>query len=388
MNPIRRLFPRTRTGIAALLCLAGCSDTSTTGLEALDYAFRFASAIRSDAQDRGKAQERVIHDFAAAGALDEALQRVDQVEGWRRGTAYAELAVAAAQHGRTHDAAELIARAEQLSNEVRDWSGPRIRAHLARAYAALGRTNESAQIGAALPEEEASKARVSAIVAPAQPGGLTEALRQLQALEGAGNFDLNLQLVDGYLALAGRAAGDAPACRQALDGARRVAQTLPVLKAIEVQRAVAELYHGLRDTGLASRVLEEAETMILPAAMDAYVTVPALAQLATAWGWLGEKTRARRLLTRAVELLPAVQDIERPAMYAEIAAARIALGDADEGWRHYDEALRAAKTLANARPRALAVVEVCRSIGLRKLELTDRHRQELASLLEGLQAPW
>src|SRR5262245_43691773 len=82
----------------------GHEIASAPDLPALDYAFRFASAIAKDPKDRAKAQELAVAEFAAAGALDEAIRRADQIEGWRRGAVYADLATALAGMGRKEEA--------------------------------------------------------------------------------------------------------------------------------------------------------------------------------------------------------------------------------------------------------------------------------------------
>ncbi len=83
-------------------------------LESLDFAFRFASAIKSDARDRAKAQELALGEYAAAGAIDEAAQHAPGIEGWRRGSLYASLATQLARAGRADEARAFIGKAEEV----------------------------------------------------------------------------------------------------------------------------------------------------------------------------------------------------------------------------------------------------------------------------------
>jgi len=78
------------------------------GKAALDYGFRFASAIVTDAKDQQKAQQAVVMEYAAIGLLDEATRLATSIEGWRRGAALADLANLLAKQGRKQDARALL----------------------------------------------------------------------------------------------------------------------------------------------------------------------------------------------------------------------------------------------------------------------------------------
>ncbi|HKQ60147.1 MAG TPA: hypothetical protein VJS92_02610, partial [Candidatus Polarisedimenticolaceae bacterium] len=113
-----------------------------------------------------------------------------------------------------------------------------------------------------------------------------------------------------------------------------------------------------------------------------------LANLARRRARLGDPERARTLLGEAEGLVPGVLDLDRAANFANIAASYLALGDDVAMWRLYALAFDAAETLANARPRVLAVVEICRSLGRNRVELNPRTRERLDALLAGLHEPW
>ena len=50
--------------------------------------------------------------------------------------------------------------------------------------------------------------------------------------------------------------------------------------------------------------------------------------------------------------------------------------------------MTSAEGLVNARPRALAVVAICRLMALEKVALDDEMRSRLETLHDGLGAPW
>jgi hypothetical protein len=86
--------------------------------------------------------------------------------------------------------------------------------------------------------------------------------------------------------------------------------------------------------------------------------------------------------------VPRAPDIDRPALYAVVAASWQSVGDPGESRRLFDRAFEAAASLQNARPRALAVVEICRALGRARIPLDEATRWRLDALLAGLRAPW
>ena len=81
--------------------VAAVHAISFVSLASLDLAFRFASAIQSDPKDQAKAQEAVIRDLLLLGEEEEARTRTEQVQGWRKGVLYAEIAEREAEKGNT-----------------------------------------------------------------------------------------------------------------------------------------------------------------------------------------------------------------------------------------------------------------------------------------------
>ena len=107
-----------RTPALCTLTVLLTLHAGSTAPEALDWAFRFASAIVSDPKDMGKAQAAVVWDYATLGDWREATDAADRVEGWRRGTSYADLAMALAKAGRKDEARALVEKAERFRQTV------------------------------------------------------------------------------------------------------------------------------------------------------------------------------------------------------------------------------------------------------------------------------
>ena len=64
------------------------------------------------------------------------------------------------------------------------------------------------------------------------------------------------------------------------------------------------------------------------------------------------------------------------------------LGDEQAARRLFGLAVDSAEGLVNARPRALAVVAICRSMAQQRVALDDGLRSRLDALHDGLGTPW
>jgi tetratricopeptide (TPR) repeat protein len=132
-----------------------------------------------------------------------------------------------------------------------------------------------------------------------------------------------------------------------------------------------------------------AAQVMVAALPDNETAKPALlANLARGFSKLSDSERAAQLLTRAEPLVPRAMDLSRAALYANIASSWQQVGRSADAARLYDQALNSAESLVNARPRALSIVQVCRSLGRSGLTVSPAMRARLEKLYAGLKAPW
>ncbi len=362
------------------------------GLGSLDYAFRFATAITSDPKDQAKAQEAVMQDYITRGATREALARIDRMVGWRQGTVLADLAASEARAGRRESASDLVGRAEQVESASSGWEGPRIQAHIAAALAVMGEMKPAQEITENLSSQDPRqyKGRAGYTIASGHlmRGEFEPAMVELRSLDGDPDIDTALWRTRGYLLVGKTGQLQAAQRLQGLEAALESAQVLDGWIRIEIAQDAADQLAGLGYPEKARRALQEAEAtaLALPETLASKATL--MADLARAWGKLGEAGRARRLLGKAEPAAAQALDIDRPSVYARFASARRALGDAAKADRLYQQAFAAAEGLKNARPRALAVVDICRFLGRDGVEPTGAIKARLDSLLGGLKDPW
>jgi tetratricopeptide (TPR) repeat protein len=361
------------------------------GLEALGFAYRFASAIEKDPKDQAKAQELVIGELVVIGALDEALQRAETVKGWRRGSVYADLATALARQGKPQRARGLVEQARAVQSSVSGWEGRRILAHVAQALAALGDEEGVAKITRQLAESDplqyAGRSAATEAVASAVRGEYGEAMERMKTIQGSDDIEIAWWRTAGYLAVAREKQLDAPKRIRALDAASASAEGIPGWRRAEALESIAEEYESLGRRDSARSALRSAQ-QVLKTSSDSTEQAALLSNLARSWAGIGEKKRAREILRDAEASVAGALGIDRPGIYANLGSSYLRVGDRAEARRLYDRALEAAAALENSRPRALAVTAICRQMGRSGVELDGPTRDRLEALLSGLGDPW
>lgn len=389
-------FAFTLTTAAALGSIAAPTDkpvpsASFPGKEAFDWAFRFASAIKSDPKDMARAQENVVDDLAEAGRLDEAILLAEKIEGWRRGSAFADLAARLAEQGRVSEAKALLDRVERIRDNTDGWEGPRVEAHVAQALATMGEAGKAGEIGQRLSADDRQyqgRSAATTATALARQGNYAAAMSALAPLDTNDDIDVAWWRTAGYLAIAKQEKVPLEKRREALKAARASAEKVPDWRKAESLQSVAEEYRRIGQTAEARACLKTAEEALesLPTTMA--IRSPLLSNLARSWAKAGDKEKARALLSGATAHVDEAMLTERPAIWGNLASSYAAVGDEGLAWQTYDRALTAAAGLENARPRALGVVSVCRSIGRAGLTPSAAMQGRLDGLYKGLKDPW
>lgn len=390
-RPLVRSTARLLAGALAVT-LAGASNSSSASRDAFDYAFKFASAIVSDPKDMGKAQEAVVWDLTSSGSWKDAEATAAKVEGWRRGTAYADLATALAKAGRVEDAKRMIAKAEAFRPTIEGWQNVRIASHVAAAYAALGEKDKAKTLAVAVATEDLQQygGMSTATVASgmAAQGEFEGASAELDRLKEGKDLDDAWWRTVGYVDMSRQKSLTRDQRVKAINLARDAADGIPGWRKAEALESVADEFRKLGMPKEAKETVASAQAILVALPDTLPIKAPLLSNCARSWAELGDNATAHALLIRVESLAPKVQPIERPAVYANAASSFAAMKDTASAKRLYGLALQDAATLVNARPRALAVVEICRSIGKSGVGLDEPTRARLNDLYAGLKDPW
>jgi hypothetical protein len=371
---------------------AGAAPSAANpSLDALDYAFRFATAIKSDARDRAKAQELALGEYAAAGAYDEAARRAPEIEGWRRGMLYATVATQLAREGRADEARTFIGKAEEVRQNTSGWENPRISSQVAEALALLGDTRQSnrltAELATADPIQYAGRAAATDAVGAAMQGDFEQGMTKLRALESNNDLDTAWGRTTGYLALAKHADAPQASRLEALDAARASAESLPLERRLDGLLQIAPEYTALGRKGNAKKTVASAAALVaaIPASAEA---IPGFIAVGQTWAEIGEPEKARKSLQQAEGLVSQALSIDQPGLIERIASAYRRVPDAERAHRLDLEAIDNAVAMRLSRPRAISISAICRQMGKDGVVPDEALRSRLESLLAGLGEPW
>ena len=369
------------------------SAAPSTVPDALVWAGRFADGLAGDAKDRERAQEAVVLDVAMLGHLDEASRRADRIEGWRRGVAYAEIAKMLAKRNRLPEARASLAKAEQVASGVEGWQGPRIESHVAQARALVDGMDAPAVTTGRLEQDDELQYRgltaVLRATAHAAKGEFDPAMAQLTKASQETAIEVSWPMVQAYLDLA-RHPSLTPAQRsQTLDAARAAVSRIPEqISRLDAMEALAEGYReaGLREPAVS--VLAEFHAQVSSLSDATLLKAPFLAGEARSRARLGDRGSALEILADASRIGSSAYLVDRPAVLANVAAAYHVAGDSASAQATLDAALSTAEGLVNARPRALAFIEIGRVLARFDLPMSTPVRGRFERGLSGLKAPW
>jgi tetratricopeptide (TPR) repeat protein len=395
-RPTRLLVPGFFLLVQATAVLSGATGwagaAESDGSQALEKAFRFASAIDADPKDRARAQQGVVQDYAKIDAIEVGVEKAALIEGWRRGMAYVSLAVELAKRGEEERARELIGLAEGVRQRTEGFGGPRISSYIARALAYLGELPESRKLSEALAEADvqqyAGQAAATIALAHAVRGEFDVAMATMEGLANHTDIYLSWWRVAGYVDIARLDDLTETQRRAALDAGYSATEQVPGWKRAESLFLVADAYRDLDLKKRSRQALRKAEEIVDPLPNDLAMKAPMLSALARGWARLGKKKDAERVLAAAEYSATATRKLDRPSVLAYIASGYAELGDAERTMELYDEALTTAESLVNSRPRALAIVNVCRAMGRSRIAPDDSTIAHLDALYAGLGDPW
>jgi tetratricopeptide (TPR) repeat protein len=365
----------------------------------LDLAFDAASAmpLKPHVKDRSSAQEAVVRAMLELGQRRHALECLARIENWRRGLAFAELAVDCVEHG--HGAAD-VAPFLEAARTVADggeeelgqsWRRDRILVTMARARVLLGQPEEAQALEVGLVESEAGKADV-ARAAVLDAAFCDEQIEAVEHLPKGGSLDVTRNALETVLRLYDRHydGGERRARLEAvLDaGVRQVPRMVGIDVLLRASDAVLAHGNAPRALELVDRALAlEQEARWTPEDHIRLVSIVAAAR----WR-AGDREEARRQADSALELFEAeredILDMRRAGALRPLAEAYQAMGDTHAALAVYRKAVEEGALNPNARPRANDLYATCVSMAVRRVEPDHALEERLTAIRAGLQDPW
>lgn len=365
----------------------------------LELAFEAASAMPSKphVKSRSQAQEAVIGACLELDQPARAQAWIERIENWRRGTAWADLALHCIRKGERGAHVERFLERAYVESEApedeigQSWRRDRIKAKLALAYGLLGRRAESMMFRSGL--ENAEAARLAVFEAERATDEQFHAL--IETLDEAariGDFSMTQYALDASAALYKRFYSNEARRTKIEERVEDYWRTAPFGLRIDVLLGFAEAAHEHGDREHALAVLAKTLEQIGSARWTPMDYSPVMGRLAAAYRSVGEPAKASECVRAAIEKFEAereqIWNFERGAALRPIAQAQAELGDLATALATYRRAVEEGAENPNARTRAEDLAATCSSMARAGVEPDDKLFARLREIRAGLKDPW
>ena len=387
---------------------AGCDshdETTSTGsvkdvrletykADLLNIAFDAASAMPANPhiKSRSLAQEKVVTACLELEQPERALKYIEQIDNWRRGAGFADLALYHVRHGAMKKKVEMyLDRSAEFADQTEDWRRDLIRVKIAQTHELLGQHQQALALAANLEDSQSGKvARVKAMTQPSE--SFDEQMKELDALVSTGNFDIVKNALGAYRELFNRFYTDTE--RRALIKSRLKASwgNMPISIRIDLlmELASSSLAHVDRETAFG--LVNETGRMMESASWQPRFEIPLRAGLAELRFAAGDEKRARADLLDALDMFDAnrqgIVNIDKAGILRSVAEAYQTMGDTEAARKIYRRALEAGIENPNSRPRAEDLAATCCSMALHGVEPGEDLFSRIREILDGLGDPW
>jgi hypothetical protein len=363
-------------------------------VELLDIAFSAASSmpVFPHIKNRSQAQETVVTTCFELDQPQRALRYIEQIENWRRGACFADLALFYAQHGAMKKKTEpYLMKATQLAEAIKDWRRDRIRVKIAQTYTWLGQRQEAQAFVADVENSEKGKViQVGAMRCPLD--SFDETMQDIDTLISAKNFDIVKNALEAYPELYNCFYTDIQ--RRTLIEKKLKASwnSMPVSIRIDLLTELVDFSLAHEDRTKACELVNEAKVMMDSVIWRPRFGIPVKAKLAGFFFQAGDKERARIEMQEALSQFETnrekIVNIYRAGVLRSIAEAYQVMGETVISRKLYRWAIEAGIENPNSRPRAEDLAATCCSMAVHAVEPGTDLFSRIREIRDGLSDPW
>lgn len=359
----------------------------------LDLAFETASAfpLNPHIKNRSRAQEQVVKTCLEMDQPERAARYVEEIDNWRRGMGYADLAFYCARNGHPEAAERYLSLAEKVFETTEDWRKSNISARIAQTYTWLGQPQKADRFEAGLEEADRGKVdRVKAMLS--DDASFDKRMSELEELVSTGNFDPTLNALRAYAELFDSFYEDESRRLLIEERIRTSWDKTPIVFRLETLNQLAEFALDHADQSKALDLVKEAKAMMDSFRWDLEYRIPVAAQIAELRYRAGDTEQALTDAADALEYFEQNKDklmnIWRAETIRPLAETYVAMGDQEAALDVYRIAVEEGALNPNARPRAEDLAETCTSMALNAVQPDEQLWLRLRELHEGLGDPW
>ncbi len=367
-------------------------------IKLLDKAIEVANDIpeKPFIKDRSKAQQLVVETCLQLDQPVRAVKYADQIENWRRGLCYAEIAFYLAQEG--HDAQHIekgLEMAEQIAqmDHNRQWRNQKIKSKISQTYTLLGNSGKADIYSQMTDDPNATKmAEVENLSSSEKSFD-----QQVELIDNAValmNFDITIESLYAYASLFNEYYDDAENRDLAEQKIETIAQKhrIPVNIRLDVIIKLTEYAIDKSDNNKTTELIDKAEKMLSDYQWPLQNYIPYSAKVIELQYKSGDKENASKqaddLYQRYNETGSKITDIYRAQTLRPLAEAYQAMGDPNTALTIYKQVIEEGVANPNPRPRAEDLSATCCSMAVSEVEPDAQLWSRICQIHEELVKSW
>ncbi len=365
-------------------------------IKLLDTAFEVACSIPKEpfVKDRCLAQEKVVDTCLKLDQPIKALLFANQIDDWRRGLCYANIAYYLALKGDTKERIEKgLHLAEQIAalDHGQKWRSDRIKARIAQVYTVLGQPEKAEPFRKDLVDSESGQVEATEAKISVQDD-FDQHIQTLDGLVALFGFDTTISALHGYAQLFNRFYDNPERRALAEEKIKKAWTKVPLPIKMDILTELTNIAIAHKDHQKAAELINQMRIFLDEYQWPLENYIPVCSKVIELNYQIGNtqtaKDEAEKLVREYDEKYKGITDIYRAGALRPLAEACRAIGQTDLAMAVYKKALEAGNQNPNSRPRAEDLSATCSSIALSGTEPDDESWNLIHSIQGSLQEPW
>lgn len=361
--------------------------------ELLNIAFDVATMIpiTPHIKDRSKAQALVVETSLELDQPQQALDFIEKIDNWRRGSGFADFAFYCVRNGYIENISKYLDQAAEISLATEDWRRDQIKVKIAKTQTLLGQVEQVGQLQEGLVESETGKvADAEAMMATEE--SFQKNIKTLDDLIAPGTFDISKNALFSYTTLYDRFYENQEH-RSLIEEKIKTSWTnIPIFIRLDLMMNLIKSSLGHLDKENAIRFVNESQVIFDEFEWEPEYYIPLQAKLITLRFKAGDTQKtheeADKVLAYFQENGEKIINIYRAETLTPLAETYHAIGDNDSALKVYKLALENAVENPNSRPQAEDLSETCLSLARNAMEPDAELWAQIRQIKEGLSDPW
>lgn len=374
--------------------MSALSDKPIAGfqLELLDLAFEVATDIPivPHIKDRSRSQEKIVEIALKLDQPQKALQYIEKIDDWRRGSGYGDLALYHVINGQK-DVEKYITLAKQIAEAAEDWRRDTIKVKIAKIYTLLGDEEAARSFEDNLVDSEKGKVAGHKAKIAAKDEFNTQ-FKDLEILIKTENFDIIKNALESYTELYNRFYQKKNYRDRVEKKIKTSWEKMPIIIRIELLSRLAQIALEHDDKAKAVKLVGDARVIIDEHQWALEFYLPMIANLSKLRFNAGQTQEAvadaESVLAKFHADKETIVDIYRAQALSPLAEAFLVMGNTAQSLEVYRIALEESVVNPNSRPRAEDMAAILSSMANYSVEPDEKLWERIRQIKGGLGNPW